>query len=391
MLSLSEPAGSGTTQNGSPAGSRRIHQECTRCTRSGAKSFQPGDLSGQVVGVDIQVHPARAVAEPLDEQPDVLAVQRGAMVFGVTVALGQLLAGGCAPKRQLAVVFGRRDINHDLGQPAVVRVGADNAFTSCDLRILADEAPEPIASSNADAVVSRRDVRPAVGRFLAEGPVRPVGVVVVDVFAEDVVQMSPAGDEDAVGALAPRAGYPPLADRIGPRRPDWRCDDPHAGRGEDGVERVGVFGIPVSDQELQIVGALTEVHQRVPGLLCRPCGGGVGGDAGQVDAAIVMLDDEQHIEPAEEDGVGVEEVGRCDRLGLGGQELPPAVGPAPRRGADAGGLEDLPDGGGRDLVPQTRQLAADPPVAQVGLSRAISSTSRRIVGPVRGRPGVRCR
>jgi hypothetical protein len=33
----------------------------------------------------------------------------------------------------------------------------------------------------------------------------------------------------------------------------------------------------------------------------------VGGDAGQVNAAIVVLDDEQHIEPAEKDGVHVEE------------------------------------------------------------------------------------
>jgi hypothetical protein len=30
--------------------------------------------------------------------------------------------------------------------------------------------------------------------------------------------MSPAGDEDAVGALAPRAGDPPHADRIAPHR-----------------------------------------------------------------------------------------------------------------------------------------------------------------------------
>jgi len=104
-------------------------------------------------------------------------------------------------------------------------VGAGNAVTSCDLGILVEEAAEPVVSSNADAVVSRRDVGSAVGRALAEGAVRPVGVVVIDVFAEDVVQMSPAGDEDAVGALAPRAGDPPLADRVRPRRPSgWSLD-----------------------------------------------------------------------------------------------------------------------------------------------------------------------
>jgi hypothetical protein len=86
----------------------------------GAQSFQPGEFGGQVVGVDVQVHPARAVAEPLDEQPDFLAVEDGAMVFGVSVKPGQRLADRCAPKRQFAAVLGRRDINHDLGQPAVV-------------------------------------------------------------------------------------------------------------------------------------------------------------------------------------------------------------------------------------------------------------------------------
>ena len=78
-------------------------------------------------------------------------------------------------------------------------VGADNAVTSRDLRILVDQATEPVASSDADVVLRRRGGDLAVGWSLAEGPVRPVGVVVIDVLAEGVVQMSPAGDEDAVG------------------------------------------------------------------------------------------------------------------------------------------------------------------------------------------------
>ncbi len=82
--------------------------------------FQPGDFGGHVIGMDVQVHPGRAVAQPLDEQPGFLAVKRGAVIFGVLVALRQLLADGCAPERQLAVVLGGRDINHDPGQPAVV-------------------------------------------------------------------------------------------------------------------------------------------------------------------------------------------------------------------------------------------------------------------------------
>jgi hypothetical protein len=93
---------------------------------------------------------------------------------------------------------------------AMVVVGAENAVTLCDLRILVEKAAEPVASENAEVVVGSRGVSPAVGCSLAEGPVRPVGVVVIDVFAEDVVEMSLTGDEEPVGALAPCAGDPRL-------------------------------------------------------------------------------------------------------------------------------------------------------------------------------------
>ena len=133
-------------------------------------------------------------------------------------------------------------------------VGADNVVTSRDLRILVDQATQPIASSDAYVVAGGCDVGPAVGWSLAEGPVRTVGVVVIDVFAEGVVEMPPAGDEDSVSALAPGTGDPPFADRVRSRRPDRRGDDPRAGRSEDRVERVGVLGIAVPDQELQAAG-----------------------------------------------------------------------------------------------------------------------------------------
>jgi hypothetical protein len=97
-----------------------------------------------------------------------------------------------------------------------------------------------------------------------------------------------------------------------------------------------LLGIAVRDQELQAAGLFAGVHERVPGLLDRPGGGRVGGDAGQVDAAAVVLDDGQHVEPAQEDGAGVEEIGRGDCPGLGRQELFPAGRRALRRRVDAG-------------------------------------------------------
>jgi hypothetical protein len=78
-----------------------------------------------------------------------------------------------------------------------------------------DQAAEPVASSDAGIVAHWRFVNLALGWSLAECPVRPVGVVVAGVFAEGLLKMSPAGDEDAVGALAPDGGDPPLAGRVG--------------------------------------------------------------------------------------------------------------------------------------------------------------------------------
>lgn len=93
-------------------------------------------------------------------------------------------------------------------------MGADNSITSRDLRILVDQAAEPVAFSDADALVRGRDGDLAVGWPSAECPARPVGVVVIDVSAEGVKEMSWVGDEDAIGALAPGAGDPTLAGRV---------------------------------------------------------------------------------------------------------------------------------------------------------------------------------
>jgi hypothetical protein len=95
---------------------------------------------------------------------------------------------------------------------------------------------------------------------------------------------------------------------------------------------------PFFDQELQVVGALAGVYERVPGLLDRPCGGGVGGDVGQVDAAIAVLDDEQNIRPAGKDGVDVEG-GRPLRLSWPGRAGTAASGACASRCEVDAGLE----------------------------------------------------
>ena len=86
----------------------------------GAEFLQPGYFGRQVVSVDIDMNPGRALAESLDEQPEFLAMKRNAVIFGVPAGPGQRLADSRAPERQLPVMISRRDIDHHLGQPTVV-------------------------------------------------------------------------------------------------------------------------------------------------------------------------------------------------------------------------------------------------------------------------------
>jgi len=51
---------------------------------------------------------------------------------------------------------------------------------------------------------------------------------------------------------------------------------------------------------------------------------------------------------------------------LGSQEFGPRGSHAGRCWFDAGGLPDVPDGGGADLVAETGELAVDPSIPHVG-------------------------
>jgi hypothetical protein len=69
-------------------------------------------------------------------------------------------------------------------------------------------------------------------------------------------------------------------------------------------------------QELESSSLLAEFQQQVAGLLGDPGAVGVGGHAGQVHASGVQLDEAQHIQPSQPDGVDGEEVSGEDPGGL---------------------------------------------------------------------------
>ena len=170
-----------------------------------------------------------------------------------------------------------------------------------------------------------------------------------------------------VEALAAQRADPALGDRVGPRRPDRRSDDADAGAAEYRVEGGGESGVPVTDQEPELLGAVAEVHEQVAGLLGDPGTGGMGGDPAQVHPSGPVLDHHEDVEAAQEDGVDVGEVDREDRLGLRGEELSPGWAGASRGGIEAGGLEDRPHGGRGDRMAEADQLALDAAAAPAGI------------------------
>jgi hypothetical protein len=83
------------------------------------------------------------------------------------------------------------------------------------------------------------------------------------------------------------------------------------------------FAVPVSDEELDLLGTVVEVHQEIPDLLGHPRHGRAVSDAQDVDPAGHMFDDGHaaHLDTAEQ--VHGEEIGGDDRFGLRTQELHP--------------------------------------------------------------------
>jgi hypothetical protein len=102
-----------------------------------------------------------------------------------------------------------------------------------------------------------------------------------------------------------------------------------------------------------------EIHHQVAGSLDSPGRGRVGGHPEDMHPSTVDLDHEQHVQPAQGDGVQAEEINGQQAGCLGAQEGPPTgVGPAWRR-TDPGATEDPADRGGADPVAESEEFSLD--------------------------------
>ena len=125
-------------------------------------------------------------------------------------------------------------------------------------------------------------------------------------------------------------------------------------------EGCGEVRSAVTDQELNVLEPPAEAKDEVAGLLHGPIARRVRGDPAKMHPAGAMFD--EHIQSPEKHGVHMQEIDCDDPGGLGVQELPPARARAARCRIDAGRMQDLPHGGGRDCHAELCEFAVDPAV-----------------------------
>lgn len=159
------------------------------------------------------------------------------------------------------------------------------------MAVLVDESAAGGVSSDRLAG-PRLDDAAIVGCALAEGPVGPVRVVVLDVLAQELFQLLAIPYEGAIEELAAHGANPAFRIRIRDRGARWCADDRRAFGSEDLVERPDELAGAVADQKPD--GSLV-THREVAGCLSRPGTGRVRRDASEMHAAAVEFDEEQHV------------------------------------------------------------------------------------------------
>ena len=111
--------------------------------------------------------------------------------------------------------------------------------SSGGLVVLVDEAAEAVTAL--DRAAGRGlAAAPRLRRTQVERAVRPLAVVVLDVRAEDVLEVAAVEDQQQVQTLGTHGADEPLRDRVCLRRPHGSLHGPDAFAAEDFVEGFGV-------------------------------------------------------------------------------------------------------------------------------------------------------
>jgi hypothetical protein len=126
--------------------------------------------------------------------------------------------------------------------------------------------------------------------------VRPVRVVVGDVFVQYAFEVAAGDDQDSVETFALDAADPALGMCFRLRCGDRRADHRDSFRAREGVEGFGQLDVAIADQDLRTLPLGAQRGEAGACLLRHPGAVWVGGDASDVHAPPVELDEEEDVE-----------------------------------------------------------------------------------------------
>ncbi len=191
----------------------------------------------------------------------------------------------------------------------------------------------------------------------------PVGVVVVDVVADESFDLTLVPDDGSgqpVGLLeefSADGSNPSFGEAVRDGNPYWGLEDLEAFGSEDLIERFDELAAAVSHERPCIVETLAVSDEQVAGCLGGPCAGRVRSDASEAHLAGFDGDEEQDVVAAQECSVDGEEVTGDRSLGL--EEFCPCDVGSVGGWVDAVVGEDLPDRGVCELVAESGEFALD--------------------------------
>src|ERR1700688_377688 len=192
---------------------------------------------------------------------------------------------------------------------------------------------------------------------------RAIAVVVPRIAAQDTLEVACVYDQQAVEAFRSDRSHEAFGVSVGVGGPKRRAQHLSASGGKHSVEAPDVLGVAVSEEERHLHTLVLEIARDVSRLLGDPACVRMGSDPGDPDPSAAELNEEEHVEPLEHDGVDGEEVGSDEARCLGSQERS-------RRwiGSSGGGPEAVIRQDAGDRAPsqpdaELDQLPLDPEVA----------------------------
>src|SRR6266567_4580955 len=137
----------------------------------------------------------------------------------------------------------------------------------CSLAVLMEQTTEQVASMKAALAILADKIQ--LGgwdrRLKLERPVRTIGVVMLDVDPEHLLQVPAPDEQQPIQALGADGPHPALYVRVCSWRPHWREEHLAALRAEHVIEPEGELRVPIMEQEAHPSPLFAQHQQQVAG------------------------------------------------------------------------------------------------------------------------------